>query len=255
MEPLYPFENSDIAQKAVTRYLNSRYPVALTGAGISVPSGIPDFRSPGGLWRLFRPEEYATLEVFLEQPDKAWELYRALGKVLQGKVPNKGHEALVTLEKNKRLRAIITQNVDRLHQASGSSNVIEMHGEHQHLHCLQCRNRIPVEKEHYESEGKVECQRCGYPLKPCVVLFGEEVLHLDEVASIAAKADLLLVIGTSAGVYPAAEIPHAVKQNGGHVYEFNMESVMNPSLVDYSIQGDAAVTLPWFVEQVITRQH
>lgn len=251
MKLLVPFEKSTGMQKALSQYKEGRYPIALTGAGISVPSGIPDFRSPGGLWSVFKPEEYATLEVFLQNPDKAWELYRALGKVLMDKVPNQGHTALATLEKNNVLRAIITQNVDRLHQMAGSSNVIEIHGEHQHLHCLQCRNRIPVEKAHIEGQGRVDCKRCGFPLKPCVVLFGEDVRQYKEVSAIAAKADVLLVIGTSAGVYPAAELPHIVKQNGGVVYEFNQENAMHPSLVDYSIQGDAAVTLPWFVEEVL----
>ena len=116
---------------------------ALTGAGISVASGIPDFRSPGGIWTIFSPEEYATLEVFYRNPGKAWKLYRALGQVLRDKRPNPAHEALVDLERLGRLHGIVTQNVDNLHQLAGSTRVFEIHGEHLHLQCLRCSDLIP----------------------------------------------------------------------------------------------------------------
>jgi NAD-dependent deacetylase len=254
MLQILPFEQSDELQQAVEAYQNAKYPIALTGAGVSVASGIPDFRSPGGLWSVFNPEEYATLEVFLRNPDKAWQLYRELGLVLLDKLPSKAHHSLVELEKDGLLKTVITQNVDRLHQQAGSRQVIEIHGEHQHLHCLQCRHRLPVRKSHYKGSDSVPCPKCGFPLKPCIVLFGEDVREYDRIVAIASKADFLLIIGTSAQVYPAADIPFLVKRNNGLVYEFNREQVltgkMSPkgnSVVDCCFIGDVEETLPWFV--------
>ena len=253
MLQILPFEQTHAVQQAIEAYQNAKYPIALTGAGISVASGIPDFRSPGGLWSVFNPEEYATLEVFLRNPDKAWQLYRELGLVLLDKPSSKAHTCLVELERRGLLKTVITQNVDRLHQKAGSRQVIEIHGEHQHLHCLQCRTRLPVCKSHYQGKGRVPCPKCGFPLKPCIVLFGEDVREYDRILAIATKADFLLVIGTSAQVYPAADIPSLVKRNNGFVYEFNQEHVLTQLSskgnrgVDCCFKGDVEETLPWFV--------
>ena len=111
--------------------------MALTGAGISVESGIPDFRSAGGLWAVYDPQEYATIDAFLGDPEKAWKLYRAMGETIEGKEPNAGHRALADLEEAGRLACVITQNIDGLHQAAGSRSVIEIHGDHKHLQCLR----------------------------------------------------------------------------------------------------------------------
>ena len=259
MLQILPFEQSDELQRAVEAYQNAKYPIALTGAGISVASGIPDFRSPGGLWSVFNPEEYATLEVFLRNPDKAWQLYRELGLVLLDKLPGKAHTSLVELERDGLLKTVITQNVDRLHQKAGSRQVIEIHGEHQHLHCLQCRNRLPVCESHYLGNGRVDCPKCGFPLKPCIVLFGEDVREYDRIVAIASKADFLLVIGTSAQVYPAADIPSLVKRNNGLVYEFNQQHVLAHQRsghgnrgADCCFKGDVEMMLPWFVSLVLS---
>jgi NAD-dependent deacetylase len=219
--------------------------VALTGAGISVGSGIPDFRSPGGLWTVFSPEKYATIEVFHRRPAKAWKLFRALGKVLLGKQPNAAHRALAQLEQLGLLHGIVTQNIDNLHQQAGSSRVFEIHGDHQHLHCLHCHNKIPVTPEHYQTETVPHCALCGFPLKPNVVLFGEAVRDLDTIHAFIADCDLLLVIGTSAQVYPAAALPSVVRQNGGRIFEFNREGALSaPSRSgDLFFQGDVVHTL------------
>ncbi|MBP7517356.1 MAG: RNA polymerase subunit sigma, partial [Desulfobulbus sp.] len=121
---------------AAARLRSARKAVALTGAGVSVASGIPDFRSAGGLWTVFSPDEYATLEVFHRDPAKAWELYRALGRTLLGRSPNPAHHALAEMERQGLIQGIITQNVDNLHQQAGSTRVFEIHGDHQHLQCL-----------------------------------------------------------------------------------------------------------------------
>lgn len=199
---------------------------ALTGAGISVGSGIPDFRSPGGLWTIFPPEQYATLDVFYRNPAKAWELYRALGKVLLGKKANPAHLALAELEQQGMVSGVITQNIDNLHQQAGSRRVFEIHGDHQHLHCLQCDSLQPLEAAHYQTTTVPRCQHCGLPLKPNVVLFGEAVRGLEAIHDFIKDCDLLLVIGTSAQVYPAATLPSMVHRNGGCIFEFNREQAL-----------------------------
>ena len=219
---------------------------ALTGAGISVGSGIPDFRSPGGLWTVFSPEEYATLEVFDRDPAKAWELFRALGTVLAGKKPNPAHRALAELEQQGWLQGIVTQNIDNLHQQAGSSRVFEIHGDHQHLHCPHCGELTPAAPHHYQDAGVPRCPRCGSPLKPNVVLFGEAVRELSAIHDFIAGCDLLLVAGTSAQVYPAAALPSLVQRNGGRILEFNREPALASSARpgDRFFQGDVVHTLP-----------
>jgi NAD-dependent deacetylase len=234
--------------EAVAAFRSATKAVALTGAGISVASGIPDFRSPGGLWTLFSPDEYATIEVFYRHPAKAWKLYRALGKTLQGKTPNPGHLALAELERQGLLAGLVTQNIDNLHQQAGSRTVLEIHGDHQHLQCLQCGALEPVTAEHYRLEEVARCRHCAFPLKPNVVLFGEEVRHLDEIHALISGCDLLLVVGTSAQVYPAASLPSRVRRQGGLIFEFNQESALSENgpdgQADFFFRGDAGVTLP-----------
>jgi len=250
--------NKDNLSEAAKCFHTASHPVALTGAGISVGSGIADFRSPGGLWTFFSPDEYATLDVFLHDPEKAWRLYRKLGKELLGKKPNKGHHVLADFEKNGLLNGLITQNVDGLHQVAGNKVVLEIHGDHQRLHCLQCGNTIPVIETHYDMKEVPECRSCLYPLKPNIVLFGEPVKSLEKIQNLISACDLLLVIGTSAKVFPAAGIPERVRQQGGIIYEFNREQVLSPPgfsghnpLSDYFFEGDLGVTLPLFGDAVL----
>lgn len=250
-------KSKDYLSEAVTHFKTASHAVALTGAGISVASGIADFRSPGGLWTHFSPDEYATLDVFLQNPQKAWKLYRAMGKELLGKIPNKGHRVLADFEIKGLLKGLITQNVDDLHQTAGNKNVLEIHGDHQHLHCLKCGNCIPVEERHYNMDEVPECELCQYPFKPNVVLFGESVRSLDEINDLISNCDLLLVIGTSANVYPAAGIPERVKQQGGVIFEFNREQALSFSgfsghtpFTDYFFEGELSRTLPLFGDDV-----
>ena len=244
-------QQKDPMDKAAAIMLKAKKVAALTGAGISVASGIHDFRSPGGLWSVFSPEEYATLELFYRNPSKAWKLYRALGTTLMGKKPNGAHQALARLEQMGLLSGIITQNVDNLHQQAGSTTVFEIHGDHQHLQCLQCQSLQPALEAHYHSTEVPVCAQCGFPLKPNVVLFGEEVRDIDTIHEFIADCDLLLVIGTSAQVYPAAALPMMVHRNGGRIFEFNREHTLSAAHLgahsreaDFFFQGDADVTLP-----------
>jgi NAD-dependent deacetylase len=256
MKTILP-DNRQHLPQAVERFTTAARAAALTGAGISVGSGIADFRSPGGLWSVFSPEEYATLEVFLSNPEKAWQLYREMGRSLLGKKPNRAHRVLADLENDGLLKGLVTQNVDNLHQAAGSCNVFEIHGDHQNLHCLQCGHRTPVLAAHYLAPEVPECQMCRYPYKPNVVLFGEAVRDMHRIEELLANCDLLLVIGTSAQVYPAAGLPELVKQQGGLIYEFNQDQALSVPgsrgsipLSDFFFQGDLATTLPMFAEAV-----
>lgn len=228
--------------------------VALTGAGISVGSGIPDFRSPGGLWNRFAPEEYASVEVFHRNPAKAWELFRALGKVLIGKRANPAHRALAELEAMGLLAGIVTQNIDNLHQQAGSLRIFEIHGDHQHLQCLRCQTQTLVAPEQYQASSIPLCDHCSAPLKPNVVLFGEAVRELPAIHELVSACDLLLVIGTSAQVYPAAGLPAMVRQRGGRLFEFNLEPALSDLGADrasgkqhWFFPGDVVRTLPRLV--------
>jgi NAD-dependent deacetylase len=258
MKTIIPDKNIEYLAEAVEKFKTATRPAALTGAGISVNSGIADFRSPGGVWTIFSPEEFATLDVFLKNPRKAWELYRELGRGLLGKKPNPAHRVLADFERNGLLKGLVTQNVDNLHQAAGSKNVLEIHGDHQHLQCLQCDTVIPVTSGHYNMKELPACAHCRFPLKPNVVLFGEAVRGLDRIEELIVNCDLLLVIGTSALVYPAAGLPTLVKEGGGLIYEFNrqpqLSSPGSPTpmpLADYFFAGDLAATLPLFGRRVL----
>ncbi|NLZ17340.1 MAG: NAD-dependent protein deacylase [Desulfobulbaceae bacterium] len=249
-----PIENpKKKAANAATLLATARQSVALTGAGISVPSGIPDFRSAGGLWSHFQPDEYATLDVFLQNPAKAWQLFRAMAEMLADKEPNPAHYALATLEGHGRLTAIITQNIDGLHQAAGSKYVVEMHGGSNILHCLRCGYEEALDTTRLRENTVPACPECGFSLKPKVVLFGENVAELESVHGLASGCDVLLVIGTSAQVYPAAALPGLVSRQGGSIIEMNRE----PSLAaatgiqpDFFLGGDIRESLPRLLKEV-----
>ncbi len=258
-------ENEEALREAVDAFRNAKKAAALTGAGVSVESGIADFRSKNGLWSKFSMEEYGGLEVFLRDPAKAWKLYRFMGRMLEDKKPNPAHEALARLEEAGRLECVITQNVDSLHQAAGSKNVIEMHGDHHNLQCLGCGNIVPVTAGHLEDGPVPVCEKCGNPMKPNVVLFSEPVRGTERIMETLDGCGALLVVGTSAQVAPASTLPAAVKSAGGLVFEFNMEETVltNGGGVlsifgmtagvksDYLLKGPAGTTLPMFAEKVL----
>jgi NAD-dependent deacetylase len=197
--------------------------VALTGAGVSVPSGIPDFRSPGtGLWSNVNPMEVAQIDAFHRDPGRFWSFYGQRFQTLGDKRPNRAHLALVELERAGLLDAVITQNIDRLHERAGTQNLVEVHGSIAHSSCLVCGRRYELEdvRARYEgaSDGVPRCD-CGRPLKPGVVLFGE-YLPLEattQAEALAAGADLMLCIGSSLEVYPVAQLPETTLSNGGQI--------------------------------------
>lgn len=226
---------------------------ALTGAGVSVESGVPDFRSPGGIWERFDPEEYATAEALAFDPDRTWRFFVALFDLLEGIRPNPAHRALAELESLGVLGAVITQNIDGLHQAAGSRNVIEYHGGPR-LVCMGCGEPVTLGPADWEGarQGRAPRHRCGGIVRPDVVLFGEEIPAEAIVRSERAirEANSLLVIGTSAQVWPAAGLPELARRRGMPVIEINLEPTPVSPRASLSLRGRAGVLLPAIVAEV-----
>jgi NAD-dependent protein deacetylase/lipoamidase len=197
--------------------------VVLTGAGISVPSGIPDFRTPGkGLWEKVDPMEVAHIDAWRRDPDRFWSFYGQRFATLTDKRPNPAHEAVAELERRGLVQAVITQNIDRLHRLAGSERLIEVHGSIDYSVCMECGGKLALEKvvEQLEgADGAPECLACIAPLKPDVVLFGEMLpeLALAEAQALAEQADLMLCVGSSLEVHPVAALPGVTLGRGGRV--------------------------------------
>ncbi|HYH53736.1 MAG TPA: NAD-dependent deacylase [Solirubrobacterales bacterium] len=196
--------------------------VVLTGAGVSVPSGIPDFRTPEtGLWAKVDPMEVAHIDVFRSDPERFWSYYRPRFQALGDKEPNRAHEALAELERRGLIEGVITQNIDRLHRAAGSENVIEVHGSIATSSCTACSTAFGLEEaeELFDEAGVAICSACGGAVKPDVVLFGE-MLPAEAIAratELAEGADLMLCVGSSLAVYPVAGLPQLTLGRGGRV--------------------------------------
>jgi NAD-dependent deacetylase len=193
--------------------------VALTGAGISVPSGIPDFRSPGtGIWENVDPMEVAHIDAWRADPERFWSFYGDRFQTLGDKRPNAAHEALVELEVQGLLDAVITQNIDQLHRKAGTAELVEVHGSIAWSSCLACGERYALEEVVALLPGVPTCD-CEQPLKPDVVLFGEYLREdaLERATELAAGADLLLCIGSSLEVYPVAQLPGVTLRRGGAI--------------------------------------
>jgi NAD-dependent deacetylase len=242
----------DLIKKAARDIRDAKHTVALTGAGISVESAIPPFRGKGGVWEKFDPMEYAHINAFLQNPVKVWrDFLKDLSGVIEKAVPNDAHKGLAQLERLGLLRTIITQNVDGLHQRAGSRDVIEFHGNFAWLHCMECRRRYAAAAVDFESIPPT-CE-CGGILRPECVFFGEmiPIHHLARSREVAAHCDVILVIGTSAVVQPAASIPETAKFSGAKVIEINPEKTpLTRHVSDYLILGKAAETVRRIVVEV-----
>ena len=200
----------------------SRRTLALTGAGVSVPSGIPDFRTPGtGLWENVDPMEVAHVSVFERDPVRFWTYYRPRFQSLGDKRPNRAHEVLAELERRGLVEGVVTQNIDRLHRAAGSRNVIEVHGSIDTSSCTVCGETFGIERVEslFDEEGVAHCPSCGGPVKPDVVLFGEmlPIAAIERAQEMAAGADLILCVGSSLEVFPVAELPRLTLGHGGRL--------------------------------------
>jgi NAD-dependent deacetylase len=247
-----PFRGADFEQ-AARALAGASKAIALTGAGVSVPSGIPDFRSATGLWVRYPPAEFATLHAFRVDPVKVWRMFAELERMLQ-QPPNPAHRALAELEAEGGLAGIVTQNIDGLHQRAGSRTVVEYHGSPATFTCLACNARYAL-AEVLPLARPPRCPapapggRCGNVLKPDVVLFDEEIPApaLAQAEALLRDADLMLIVGTSCEVYPAAELPLRVRRQGGLLIELNLAPAADLQ-PDVLLGGDCAVTLPRLVE-------
>jgi NAD-dependent deacetylase len=221
----------------------------LTGAGISAESGVPTFRGPEGLWREYKPEDLATPEAFARDPKLVWEWYDWRRGVLAAAVPNAAHKALVNLEIRKPGFTLITQNVDGLHDMAGSGKILKLHGDIWRMRCTECganfpNRRVPLPKI------PPHCA-CGGLARPGVVWFGEPLPEgmMKEAEHAVSSAQVFLVIGTSAVVYPAAGLVPYAKQSGARVIEINTEPTPATAIVDCLLQGPASEILPALVAE------
>jgi NAD-dependent deacetylase len=213
---------TDHAERLAGLIRESSCTVALTGAGISVPSGIPDFRTPGeGIWEEVDPMEVAHIDAFRRDPARFWGFYRERLQMLGDKQPNGAHRALAELERRGLLEGLITQNIDTLHTKAGSERVIEVHGSIRTASCQGCGAEVQMEEVErlFGEDGAAICSRCGGYVKPDVVLFGEMLpaAAMAEAESLAARADLMLCVGSSLEVFPVAGLPSVTLRSGGGI--------------------------------------
>jgi NAD-dependent deacetylase len=244
-------------ERAAALLLASRYVIALTGAGVSVESGIPPFRGPGGLWTKHGEPPPDGYQRFLADPKGYWvQRLTAPSEIAQALTqarPNPGHYALVELEELGILRYLITQNIDDLHRLAGQRHLAEIHGNARLLRCIGCGQRFPQDAIAIQLEAlPPRCPRCGGIIKADTVQFGEPIpADVLEVCFRETRlADCMIVAGTSAQVYPAAAFPHMVKERGGRLIEINLYDSPLASIADCSLTGPFGELLPALVEQV-----
>ncbi len=228
------------AERLAELLRSSSCTVALTGAGISVPSGIPDFRTPGeGLWEKVDPMEVAHIDAFQRDPIRFWSFYRPRLRSLGGVEPNPAHETLAELERRGLLEAVITQNIDTLHTKAGSERVVEVHGSIRSCSCAVCGQsfELKVMEELFDEDGAAICPNCCGHLKPDVVLFGEllPAEAMAEAEALAGRAELMLCVGSSLEVYPVAGLPGLTLASGGRL------AIVTKGATPYD--GDAAVRM------------
>ncbi len=230
--------------------------VALTGAGTSTPSGIPDFRSAdSGLWDQADPMEVASLQAFLRDPQPFYDWFRPLLDVILNAQPNPAHTALARLESAGKLKAVVTQNIDDLHRQAGSQIVYELHGHLREMTCMQCQqvDMAAPAITTFMSDGRVPHHHCGGVLKPNVIFFGELLPQREYAESVSAleKADLVLVVGSSMEVVPASELPLVALRRGAKLITVNYDRIYLDSKADVAIHADAAVALPQIAEHAL----
>ena len=245
-------------QEAARLIHAANHVVALVGAGLSVESGIPPFRGPGGLWTKYGEPDMRGYERFLEDPKEWWEQrmsrtgsYQELVDALSQAKPNAGHEALKEMEELGYLKHIITQNIDNLHQDAGSRAITEIHGNRTKLRCVGCNRRWPLDEFAIE-ELPPKCPDCGGMVKSDTVMFGEPIPGdaLEACIQQAQACDCMLLIGTSAQVYPAAGFPLDVKRAGGRLIEVNPNETPLTDIADVVLRAPSGESLPLVVARL-----
>ena len=242
---------------AADLFREAKHVVALTGAGLSTPSGIPDFRSEGtGLWSRDEPLEVASLSTFRTAPERFFKWFRPLASQIFNAEPNPAHRALVDLETHGHLHAVITQNIDALHQKAGSQNVVEMHGTMQTLTCSQCYQQVASKNyiQTFVDQGEIpHCPNCGAVLKPDVILFGEQLPQSawQDALREARQCDLMLVAGSSLEVLPVAGLPMQALDRGAHLIIVNNTPTYLNVRADVAIHEDVAQIIPAIVKRIL----
>ncbi len=253
----FPASIQDGIQFAGELLLRAEHAVVLTGAGISTPSGIPDFRSEGtGLWSRDEPLAVASLTTFRTHPEKFYAWFRPLAAQIFGAQPNNAHLALAQLEQKGLLSTIATQNIDMLHQKAGSAHVIEMHGTLASLSCTQCFQKVdslPYLKPFVEEGKTPRCTQCGATLKPDVILFGEQLPQQAwfEAQRASRACDLMIVAGSSLEVMPVAGLPMQAIDRGAHLLIVNNSPTYLDVRADAVLHGDVVDIIPAIVEQAL----
>lgn len=244
----------DLIRRAAEDLAAAKRVAALTGAGISTESGIPPFRGKGGLWERFDPMEIAHIDALMRDPARVWKiLVKEMKEIVDRAEPNDSHKGLAKLEKKDKLQTIITQNIDGLHQAAGNTDVIEFHGSFAWQRCMECSNKYETRKVDI-SEIPPRCE-CGGILRPDAVFFGEmiptEVMWRSRLA--ATECDLMMVVGTSATVQPAAMMPVLAKNTGAKIVEINPERTpLTHEISNYLIMGKAGEVMNRIIEALET---
>ena len=249
----------DSIETVVDMIINAKKVVVFTGAGFSTESGVPDFRSPGGVWDKFDPDElnYQNFLRSEEIREKYWRMHRMMWETIREASPNAGHYAIAELHRMGKLDCIITQNTDGLHQKAGIPDelVLEIHGTMQSVDCLDCRKRYPRSHAHDKmlaGENVPRCDSCRGILKPATIAFGQSMPEREtsEAQGRSAACDLFLAAGSSLVVYPAAQMPVMAKQNGARLVIFNLTATPHDHYADVVINEKTGPTLSRIVEQV-----
>jgi len=244
----------DAIERIARLWPRSGKAVALTGAGISVASGIPDFRSPGGLWSRYDPMRVATADALEDNPAAVWEFLMDAVRVMDAAQPNPAHEALARLERGGLLEAVVTQNIDGLHQRAGSGNVVEFHGSMASYHCNACQEPFPAARASAVTPATAPWRcACGGVIRPDIVFFGEAIPldALNKSGQLASGAELLLITGTSCEVAPANALPALCNRTGGKVVEINVQASRMAHLCDALAGGKAEELLPRLADTLL----
>ena len=240
----------EIPEALLNRLAKANHVAVLTGAGVSAESGIKTFRDPDGLWAQFNPAELASVDGFMSNPEMVWSWYQHRVEVVNNAKPNPGHYAIAEMQKLFPKLTLITQNVDRLHHRAGSDKVIELHGNIVENHCFDCKEPFHGETNLPDKQLPV-CPRCGGRIRPSVVWFGEmlPVGALEAAEEAAYTCDVFFSVGTSAEVYPAANLPVVAKRAGAYVVEVNPNITVLSSYVDAKLPAPSGEALPILLEE------
>jgi NAD-dependent deacetylase len=242
-------------ERAAALLSGARHGLALTGAGVSAESGIPTFRGEGGLWTKYDPVKVSSIDSFMADPAAYWKVSKDRGRIALAAKPNPGHLALAAMEAAGRLVAVVTQNTDGLHQDSGSRRVVELHGSGRTVECLDCGWREPRSEvqARLDLEMPPRCRNCGgHFLKPTVVLFGQPMppASVQEAFELAERTDVMLVVGSSLVVYPAAEVPLVAVRAGARMIVVNAEPTPFDRFANVVIRGRSGEVLPQIADLI-----